>query len=102
MHTAWQRPGGREHQVWDGKKHFSKQNLALHKVARQSSDGPADGHHKGKPEHKGWMLASNAVDGDTGDDSHGGSVHCSSHTTYESQPWLEVDLGASCRIDQVR
>jgi hypothetical protein len=99
--SLWSRSSDREATLFDGHKNKSPHNLALRKVARQSSDGKAEGWHTGKLEHNGWMPACNAVDGDIGDDSHGGTVHCSSHTSLEDQPWLEVDLGASCQIDEV-
>jgi hypothetical protein len=94
--TLWLRSSDRETSLCD-----VPHNLALHKVARQSSDGKAEGFHTGKPDHNGWFPACNAVDGDISDDSHGGTVHCSSQTSLEFQPWLEVDLGASCQINEV-
>ncbi|HMQ50064.1 MAG TPA: discoidin domain-containing protein [Saprospiraceae bacterium] len=64
------------------------QNLALHKHAEQSS---SYSHSMG--------LASNAVDGNTDGNWANGSV---THTTQETQPWWEVDLGSAYDLQQIR
>lgn len=63
-------------------------NIALGKVATQSSDGflPSG-------------LASSAVDGNTDGNFFNGSV---THTTSMNYPWWKVDLGADYQIDEIR
>ncbi|MFY9553129.1 MAG: discoidin domain-containing protein [Blastocatellia bacterium] len=61
-------------------------NLALGKTATQSSTAFG-------------AAASRAVDGNTNGNWAGGSV---THTNYENQPWLEVDLGNVQQIQNVK
>jgi parallel beta-helix repeat protein len=65
---------------------YIPQNLALHKIACQSSN------QFGK-------SGMEAVDGNTDGNFANGSV---THTDWDIKPWWQVDLGGNCRIDQVK
>lgn len=66
-------------------QHVTVTNLALNQLSTQSSTS-----HSGVP--------SRAVDGNTNGNWGGGSV---THTTNESQPWWQVDLGVAQDINLV-
>ncbi|MEO3765638.1 alpha-L-fucosidase [Streptomyces sp. B8F3] len=66
------------------------ENTALGKPADQSST-----HHLGAD-------ASRAVDGDTGGDFFAGSVTHTSDTPLDTNPWWQVDLGASQHVGSVK
>jgi parallel beta-helix repeat protein len=65
---------------------YIPQNLALHKIACQSSN------QFGK-------TGMEAVDGNTDGNFANGSV---THTDWDVKPWWQVDLGGNCRIDHIQ
>jgi large repetitive protein len=87
----WQLPGSTSYVAVPSARLYaanapSVSNLALGKVATQSSTG--------------WSAtAARAVDGNTNGTFNSGSV---THTNSQGQPWWQVDLGASKRVDLVQ